>query len=324
MKKRILLVFRLAFLALSLVVLWHLVDMRVVADCVGDIPLLILIVLIAINLFRAWLTAVRWQWVNPDESKQLSSWQYFRLMMIAKPFNLIMPGALGGDFVKTAMTIKTVKSNRVNNVIAIVADRFIGLLSITILGVVALFFMSDIPDKLAFYRLFGVLAGGFVVVLLVIPNAWLLRILELLFSCLGGFGKRLVHVLETWKKALLFFKCNYKRLLQALLLCLPIHGFSFLASYILAKILGMEVSFFDISLVFALVWVITSVPITISGLGVRELSLIYFLSLYGVGAEAATALSVYLYIVSVAMGLIGLLFLFVGHKPAEIKNDDAR
>jgi len=321
MKKRLLLASRLALLALSLALLWHLVDIRVVADCIGSIPLPVIVILMAVNLFRAWMTAVRWQWVNPDESKQLSSWQYFRLMMMAKPFNLIMPGALGGDFVRTAITLKTVKSNRVNNVIAIAADRFVGLLSITVLGVIALFFMSDIPDKRAFYCLFGLLTGGFVVILLVISNAWLLRLLESVFSRLGGLGKRLVHVLETWKKALLFFKCNYKRLLQAFLLCLPIHGLSFLTSYILAKILGMEVSFFDISLILALVWVITAVPITISGLGVRELSLIYFFSLYGVGAEAATALSVYLYVVSVAMGLIGLVFLFVGHKPGEINNE---
>ncbi len=127
---------------------------------------------------------------------------------------------------------------------------------------------------------------------------------------LGGMGKRVVYVLETWKDALMFYRHNYHRLLLALLLCLPIHGLSFVTTYILAVNLGIVISFSDICMILALVWVITAIPITISGVGVRELSLIYFLSLYGVKAESATALSVYLYIVSVILGLIGLVFLF--------------
>jgi uncharacterized protein (TIRG00374 family) len=122
-------------------------------------------------------------------------------------------------------------------------------------------------------------------------------------------------VVETWKEALRFFRRNSHLLLTALLLCLPIHGLSFVTTYIIAKSLGIDVSFFDVSVVLSLVWVITAVPITISGAGVRELSVIYFLSLFGVQAEPATALSIYLYIVSLALGLIGLAFVFSAESP---------
>jgi uncharacterized protein (TIRG00374 family) len=122
-------------------------------------------------------------------------------------------------------------------------------------------------------------------------------------------------VLETWKEALRFFKRNSHLLLTALLLCLPIHGLSFVTTYIIAKSLGIDVSFFDVSVVLSLVWVITAVPITISGAGVRELSMIFFLSLFGVQAEPATALSTYFYIVRLALGLIGLVFVFFGGVP---------
>jgi len=319
-------VFRLTFLAVSIGVLIRIVDFKLVFEYVKGIPLIVLGVLVLIGLIRIWLNGVRWQLVNPDTSVQLSRWQYFRLMMISHAFNLIMPGALGGDFAKMAMTVKTVKARRIDNLIAIVADRFIGLFSITVLGATALCFISDIPDRRAFYGLFGLLSGGFAIGLIAAGNKWLLRQLETLFSHAGRIGQRLIHILEIWREALQFFKHNYHQLLFALLLCLPIHGLSFLTTYILSQKLGMEVSFFDVSAVLALVWVITAVPLTISGAGVRELSLIYFLSLYGVEKSLAVALSVYLYIVSVIIGFIGLAFLgFNKESPnAEEKTTECR
>ena len=304
------LLLRITFLVLSLIILIKMVDFKLVFHHVRDISLLVLGILVSLAILQTWLLGIRWQLVNPDVSGQLTGVQYFRLMMMTKPFNLIMPGALGGDFVKTVLTLKAVDNNRVNNVIAIVVDRFIGLSSIIIMGSIAMFFMSDIRDKGPFYGVFAILAAGFAVILVVAGNQWVLRLLESFFSRLGALGKQVIHFLETWINVLSFFRLNYHRLLLALLLCLPIHGLSFITTYLLAINLGITVSFFDICLILAIVWVITSIPITISGVGVRELSLIYFLSLYGVEAEPATALSISLYIVSIALGFIGLLFYF--------------
>jgi len=308
-KSRGVMLFRMVFFALSVFVLVRIVDFKLVLEHIRGIPFGVLAVLVLIAVARIWLNGVRWQLMNPDTSQQLSRWQYFRLMMISHAFNLIMPGALGGDFAKMAMTVKTVKARRVDNLIAILADRFVGLFSITLLGVTALCFISDIPDKRPFYGLFGLLAFGFALSLVAAGNTKLLCGFKLLFSYMGTLGKKAVHVLEIWQEALQFFGRNRHRLLYALLLCLPIHGLSFLTTYILSQSLGMAVSFFDIAAVLSLVWLLTAVPLTISGAGVRELSFIYFLSLYGIDKSAATALSIYMYIVSVIIGLIGLLFI---------------
>ena len=316
--KRYSLFLRFGFLALSVYILYRIVDFELVIQHIREIPLSILCILIAIALLRTWLTGLRWRMVNPDVSGQLSNWQYFRLVMMAKPFNLILPGALGGDFARTAFTIKAVRAKHVENVLAIVVDRFVGLLSITILGATALVFMKDLPDKRLFYNCFAMLVSAFAGGLFVGSNPWILRHIEMLCTRLGRLGKRLLHVVGTWKEALRFFRRNAHLLLTALLLCLPIHGLSFVMTYIIAKSLGIDVSLFDISVVLSLVWVITAVPITISGAGVRELSMIFFLSLFGVQAEPATALSIYLYIISLAIGLIGLIFVFWRSPPKYI------
>lgn len=294
----------------SVYILLKIVDYKLVFQHMGDIPFRIMSLLIVIALLRTWLTSLRWKMVNPDVSGQLSNWQYFRLVMIAKPFNLIMPGALGGDFARMAFTIKVVKTKRVDNVIAILVDRFVGLLSITILGATALFFMSDLQDSRPFYNCFALLALFFVGSFLAGGNPWVLKQIETLCTKLGRHGKILLHVLETWKEAVLFFRRKTHLIFFAFLLCLPIHGFSIFSTLILAKSLGLDVSFFDVSVVLSLVWVITAVPFTISGAGVRELSMIYFFSLFGVQAESATVMSIYVYIINISLGIIGIFFVF--------------
>ncbi len=305
--RRLALLVRIILLILSITALVWIVDVGQVVGATRSVSLILTSLLVFMGIIRAWLTGLRWQWLNPDDSRQLSSWQYFRLTMMSKPFNLIMPGALGGDFARTAMTMKAVQYRRGENLIAIVVDRYIGLLSITLLGTTSLFLVSEIPDRTSFYSLFGLLFAGFAVSLMIAASTRLMRVLEFVFTKLGRAGSVPLRLLETWARALRYFRAHRGRVLAALGLCLPIHGISFLTYYFLAIQLDMPVSLFDISAVVALVWVITSVPITIGGAGVRELSLIYLLGLYGISPESATALSIYVYVVGVVMAVLGVL-----------------
>lgn len=305
-KTKLGLLLRLAFLAVCLFVLLRIVNIELVIEHIMAIPLTILAILVIVALLRTWLTGLRWQLVNPDVTS-LNSWQYFRLVMMAKPFNLVMPGALGGDFVRAAFTIKEVKTNHWANVIGIVVDRFIGLLSITILGGISLVFMSDLPDKKPFYNSFIVLFFVFGATVITGSMPLILNQFEKLFSRMGNSGTKLHNALTSWSAAMRFFIQNPLRLLGSLAICVPIHGLSFLTTYVMASVLNIQISFIDICVVQSLVWIITAVPISISGTGLRELSMIYFLSLFGVEPEPATVLSIYLYIVTVLLGFIGLI-----------------
>lgn len=297
---------RLVFLFFLALILFRLIDLPGVWHDIRSVPIFILAPLVAVHILRTWLTGLRWKLLNPDVSGPLTRWQYFRLMMIANAFNLVMPGALGGDVARTAMTMQAVPSRRGENLIAIVVDRFVGLSSIVLLGSIALFLLSDIPDRTPFYFLFGVLYVVFVLTVLLAGSTRLMGVLETGFMKLGSVGSVPLRVLSTWRRSLSYFRAHRARVLAALGLCLPIHGISFLTYYLLAVKLDMPVTIFDISAVLALVWVITSVPITIAGAGVRELSLIYLLGLYEVSPESATALSIYVYVIGVFMAVIGV------------------
>ena len=89
----------------------------------------------------------------------------------------------------------------------------------------------------------------------------------------------LIKVLKTWQRSVTIFANKHKVLRRFCCAC------PFTSSLCFGLFFGPQFKYkyliFDISLVIAMVWVISSVPLTISGAGVRELSMIHFLSSYG-------------------------------------------
>lgn len=81
----------------------------------------------------------------------------------------------------------------------------------------------------------------------------------------------------------------------------------FLQVYLLAKALSISVGFIELSSVVALGAIVALLPISVSGLGVREGVFVVLLAKYGVGKEEAVALSILDNIVFAA------LFIFILH-----------
>ena len=64
-------------------------------------------------------------------------------------------------------------------------------------------------------------------------------------------------------------------------------------------------------------WLITALPISIGGVGVRELSLIWLLGMFGVSSEQTVTLSLLVYVNTIIIAILALPLLFdVKHKAA--------
>ena len=79
---------------------------------------------------------------------------------------------------------------------------------------------------------------------------------------------------------------------------------------LLAQGLGLTVAYGDWCWIFCIVSLTVLVPVTISGLGIREGSFVALLSLASVGAEKAMALSLLVFCLDIVLGIIGLACLW--------------
>ncbi|MCK4664402.1 MAG: flippase-like domain-containing protein [Bacteroidales bacterium] len=268
----------------------------------------IFIVSVSISIVRIWLSGLRWETLYPDNDAHLSKWSYFRFSMLAHLFNRFMLGALGGDIIKTAYAVKEQKKKRIKSVIAVLVDRIVGLISIFVFGILALFMTRDIYgfdlSKLLFIFIAMV---GFIVVL---TNKSVLNFVERFLSRTRFLQSFMGKIIRNWKESLNYYGANRKKVFYSFILCIPIHLLSFVIFYIFSRSLGMDLTFFEIVFAIAIMWLITALPISIGGIGVRELSLIWLLGMFNVSSEMAITLSVMGYINGIIVSIIALPLLF--------------
>lgn len=75
--------------------------------------------------------------------------------------------------------------------------------------------------------------------------------------------------------------------------------------FLLAQDLGLDVSIYAMAWIRSLVFLLTLIPITVGGIGVREAAFVGFLQLYGVPAAEALAFSFVVLAIQLAIGALG-------------------
>ena len=281
-------------------------------EILPKLPLWLLFFTIAISFFRLWVGAERWKLLNTDDKFQLSRWDYFRYMMISNTFSLIMPGMVGGDFVRAVWIGADIKSNRTRNILSIFFDRLSGVLSLIIIS--TFFFMVSpfflIRAKMIWLSVFMLIIAAIILtVLLIKRNTFYLRILN--WQPKKRLLLRLKNVLIIIRDIVINYISRPKIIIYSFLLSFAIHLLGFFVHYLIAVFLEMGITFFDMSLVNSIVLMITSIPISISGIGLREISYITLFGKYGVSAEKAIAMSVYFFAIGILFALAGLPFVIM-------------
>jgi uncharacterized protein (TIRG00374 family) len=101
------------------------------------------------------LCIYRWQMLLKVQGIELSFWDLTRLTMIGVFWNVVVPGAVGGDLLKMAYLTKQAPDKKTEGVLSIMVDRIVGLLGLFVVASVSVllaipFIMGSTPQiKLA-------------------------------------------------------------------------------------------------------------------------------------------------------------------------------
>ncbi len=259
----------------------------------------------ALALCMVYLAAIQTRILARNQGLTLSVGQIFRISFITNFYGLFLPGTLAGGAIrwykftreekKPAAALTTVVSARLlNTTIAV----FVGIACWSL-------------DESA--RNNPALGAGLVVVL-----ATLALVCWLLFH---GAGARAIaayrgtrsHLPRTVRGAILrvlrsatkFRRLSASHVSAIVGLLLLYHLLGIVSLLLYARALDIELGVVSLGWVRTYVILITLVPVSISGLGVREGGLIYMLHAYGVSPALAVALSFVLFLMRLAVGAVG-------------------
>jgi uncharacterized protein (TIRG00374 family) len=232
----------------------------------------------------------------------------FRLIKISfKAFflSISLPSSLGFDAVKILLLSKEKKKDISINGISVFWDRFVALFVMLFISLVASIFIYISKGISDYFILSFVLFCLQAIFLISLKSSFYIKLMEKLFSEKSKFHRivdSLAHLLQLIKKTDLTSILNLKSISYILLFQFS----NILCTIFIFKSLDVSVPFYIHFTLLPIIWVVTIIPISISGLGLREGAFIFFYGQFGINETDAFTASILSFV------LLILLPAFIG------------
>ncbi|MCA1467328.1 MULTISPECIES: lysylphosphatidylglycerol synthase transmembrane domain-containing protein [Bradyrhizobium] len=286
-------------LLLSIAVLVYIargLDLRQLRDHLVSVDPVLFVVALALIFVQTFVLNGRWELIMRALGVSLDWLAGWRILMTSLWFNQVLPSSVGGDAVRIWL-LRQRSVQWPEAVKGVAADRFTALIGLVVLMVAGLpFLLSRVSNHAAILAIGGLTVAGVAGTLVLLTLDRLPKRFTALpaIASFVRFGTLVRFLLlQSERRALLFGSA------------LLIHLVTAAACYTLARGVGAQLSVLDAGILIPPVVLLTAVPISISGWGVREGAMVACLGLAGVSSEQALSVSLLLGAISVIIGLVG-------------------
>ena len=262
------------------------------------------------------LSAYRWQLFLSVKDIRVPLKTLFNLYMIGMFLNNVIPGAVGGDVFKAyGLYQRTQRGDYA--VTSVFLERFAGLVGLGAISIAALVFsFNRVHSPMVLAAVWG--AALFLVA--VITVIWSSTV----FRVMGGLVDRVLPKAAGEKvKALYEAMHSYKKHKQVLLAAFGISVViqTLFAVYysLTAQALGIGISVYYFLLFLPIVALVSMLPISIGGLGVREAAMVALFSQVGVASADVLSISLTVFVVNGVLSLWGAAMLLAARPSAGLR-----
>lgn len=230
---------------------------------------------------------------------------YFKLLSIyfvGMFFNNFLPTMVGGDLVKGYYLYKHTKKGDVS-LASIFMDRYSGFSALMVITSIALIFGYPLIKGTGLPFFFALLIGGFTLMSLIIwvgpLHKWAMDMLARVHFY--GINKKI----DTFYRVLMGYK-NHKDILWKIFVCSVFVQVGVMVGYwFLGRGLGMDVPITYFFLFIPLTTAVSMLPISLSGLGIREGAFVFLFTRVGATTEQALTLSLMWFVIQALVSIAG-------------------
>ncbi len=274
------------------------------------------------------LGAIRWWIFLRIENLRISLWRATEIFFIGLFFNLFLLGTVGGDTIRAAYVMREEPDRKLAAMVSVVMDRLSGLVALVVFAGFFTLARFDVFSRTPF----GIIMLEVTTLILIASVAGLVAAFWL-----SGKGHQLPEadgrwgwlrpLLEQVVEACRMVRRGWAGSLVANLLSFPVMLTYILSFDFSARAFRAGVTTFDMFAIMPVVSVITSIPISIAGLGVREKIFEELLMIFaGVPNSTSYLVSLGGFSFSVFWGLVGAVIFILyrssrgGHGVSELRN----
>ena len=253
----------------------------------------------------------RWRLVLDSRNLDLGRWETTQLILGANFLNLFMPGNIGGD-VYRIHGLRRDAASLLQSTGLVIIDRYAGF-SATFLIALAAIVASDFALRHTWIAL--LVSASFLV--FVFPLCIAAR--PGLAAAAEAFCRRLAlfktaEFLARTTAALGSFLGSASLVLQVMALSIAMKMGMALTIYLLAIGLGLPMQLEDLLVFLPIHTVVSALPVSVNGLGLREANLVSFFTQMGMTEEQSASLAFLLLIWIYATGIPGGIVLLRGRQ----------
>ena len=265
---------------------------------------------IAVTFLQIFVGVLRWREISAECGAPLATKQAMRFNLIGTFFNQTLPSSIGGDAVRLWLVARSGAGWRAATY-SIFVDRAIGLIALAVIIVASLpWSYSLIRDPHGRSALlfvdFAALAGGMgFLVLGRLPWPWLKR----------WWGTHHLYACSVIANRVIFSR---ERGPKVVVLSLLVHVLAVVIAWCVVQSISAPVVFSQIFQLVPPVMLITMLPISIAGWGVREATMGLAFGYAGLAANEGVNISLLFGAVSFIVGAFGgLVWVFSAEKAAQ-------
>ena len=239
------------------------------------------------------ITAWRWHTLSEAQTCSLGLRKTFKPAYIAGAFNTLLPGSVGGDFIRCHYVSKKIPERKHIIYLTVFFDRLIGLMGIfTTLCIAALLhitFLAAQPE-LFLLLLFTLCGCGvlflMIMALMIFPqrlglSSWLKQSYPQ-----NKWAHRLAGYLDLFKE----YRVPKKILFKTVCMSIVVEYLLVFSLLIIAKMMGLPaLDFSQVVIALGITLLVSVIPITPGGLGVGEMAFANILLLLNPGSTLAYA-----------------------------------
>lgn len=249
----------------------------------------------------------RWKLFLNIQGVNLGFFTLLRTSFIATFLGILFPSTSGSDAIRVILIEKMDRNYRGLGTTSVVMERLLGFMMLTLMGVIGAFICI----------FFGV--SPFLLLLMLGIHLFLLA----LFFCLKnnrinrrilkftdklGSNSRLMRFFNDFYKAFLYFKLS-KILVSSILLITLFQLSTILFASLIFRAFDVSLPFYFHLALMPVVQVMSILPFSISGFGIREGGFVFFYGLVGVDPAISLLVSILYYVILVLMpALVGMIF----------------
>jgi glycosyltransferase 2 family protein len=276
---------------------------------VSGLPWWTLPLSVGIYLLAQWYSTWRWYWFAHQLGMAVPFKQMWRWYLAGMVYNQLLPGTIGGDGFKVWQLAQATQKPKSLALVTVLAERGVGLLAMLGLGLLAgqqlPFLPATLKPCLLVFQGLGCMAVLGVVLLLAVPWhrwAWLnwltpaQQLIKAPLQCL--FTNPVKSVGSALFKSLL---------VSVIIQCLMVTLHALLIPNTVQMAYGLTWS--TLAWAYASVSILTLLPVSLNGMGLRELGYITLLAPY-CPVEVSTSLSLLWFALGLVTSCWGIPFVF--------------